>query len=388
MRIAFFTDTYLPNKDGVVTSILTSRSRLEKMGHEVYVFCSGTREAKRENRDPRVFYHASAPFAPYPDYQLALFPFLSRNKLKKLNIDLVHSHGLATMGLAAAVSARAIGKPLVTTFHTLIPEAVHYIARGRRMERLTKSIAWKYVTWYLGLADCIITPSGIVREMLEDHGLRNVYAVPNGIDTRVFNPKVKCSEVKKELGIEGKKMVLNVGRLVKEKNLDVLIKSALIVLEGESDAVFVVAGGGPAEAYYRALVRKEGVEDKFIFKGYLSRDLLAKYYAAADVFAFPSKFETQGLVALEAMACGTPVAGAEYLAIKEIVKSGYNGYLFDPDDHEDCAEKLLKTMRDRSSLSKNARRTATQYSLEKCAEKMVDVYEKAFELFENKGKKR
>lgn len=106
MKIAYYTETYLPNKDGVVTSILIFKKALEDMGHEVYIFAAGDRKAKRENRDKRVFYYTSTPFRPYPMYRIALFPFTSQNKVRKLGIDLIHSHGMATMGLAAVEAAR------------------------------------------------------------------------------------------------------------------------------------------------------------------------------------------------------------------------------------------------------------------------------------------
>ncbi|MGQ9468773.1 MAG: glycosyltransferase [Nitrososphaerales archaeon] len=377
MKIAFFSDTYLPNRDGVVTSILTSRKALEKRGHEVFIFCSGSRQTKDRNTDDRVFYYTSIPFRPYPDYKIAFFPFLSEREVEKLGIQLVHSHGLATLGWAAVWTARSLKLPLITTFHTLIPEAAHYVAKGNRIRRFVKRIAWSYVRFYLKRSDALIVPSKVIKDVLIEHGVeKDIYLIPSGVDVRRFNPKINGEPIRELLGIKDGHLVLYIGRLVKEKNLEVLIKAAPKVLEEFPRCKFIIAGIGPAADYYKNMVLEGNLKESFIFKGHLKDEILKHYYAASDVFVFPSKFETQGLVALEAMACGKPVVGADFLAIKEIVKNGYNGYLFNPDDPDDCAEKIIKTIKERSIMSKNARQTALNYSVDRCIDKLLKVYEK------------
>ncbi|MEM3400122.1 MAG: glycosyltransferase [Candidatus Micrarchaeia archaeon] len=375
MNIAFFTETYLPNTDGVVTSILTTRRALEEMGHEVYIFCAGSRKAKKANQDPKVFYHLSTPFKPYPAYRIAVFPFLSERKVKKLGVEMVHTHGMATMGLSAVQTARMHKLPLVGTFHTLIPKASHYVSKNKRIEAITQRILWGYLKWYFCLCDVVIAPSPTIERELHNHGIRKTIVVPTGIDTERFCLGLDRNRIRKELGLEDKVMVLNIGRMVLEKNLDVLIKASLIIVEEIPDAHFVLAGSGPAFDYYRNLVRSMKLDGIFTFTGIIPSELVPYYYAAADVFVFPSKFETQGIVALESMGCGTPVAGADYLAIKDLVKDGYNGYLFDPDDPEDCAEKVIRTIREREKLVNGARKTAEDYSYKNCVAKLVKVYE-------------
>lgn len=375
MKIAFFTETYLPNRDGVVSSILTTRAALEKEGHEVYVFCAGSKQAKKENKDARAFYHISTAFSPYPDYKLALFPFFSERKVKQLGIDVIHTHGMATMGLAAARTARTLHLPIVGTLHTLIPEAVHYIAHRKTTMALSKRIAWGYLRWYFNLCDRVLAPSSVIKEVMEEHKIKNVSVLPSGINTQRFSTSVDGSGIRKKFGLEQNKIVLYLGRLVKEKNLDLLVRSALIIMEEIPDCRFIIAGTGPAEEYYKKLVKSAGLEGSFIFTSFLKDEDVPEYYAACDIFVFPSKFETQGLVALEAMGCGKPVAGARFLAIKELVRDGYNGYLFDPDGPDDCAEKVIRTMRERNKLSVNARKTAEEYSAENCARKLLKIYE-------------
>ncbi|MEM3437085.1 MAG: glycosyltransferase [Nitrososphaerales archaeon] len=377
MKIAFFSDTYLPNRDGVVTSILTLRKALEERGHEVFIFCSGSRQVKERNLDDHVFYYTSIPFKPYPNYKIAIFPFFSKRKIEKLGIQLVHSHGIATTGWVAIWTAISLNLPILTTFHTLIPEAVHYVAKSNIVRGLIKKIAWDYVRFYLKRSDVVIVPSNAIKDVLIKHGLkREIYVIPTGIDVNKFNPNVNGGLIRKLLGVKDEYLVLYLGRLVKEKNLDVLIKAAPKVLKKLSNCKFILAGVGPAKEYYENMIIKNNVRNSFILQGYIEEEKIASYYAASDVFVFPSKFETQGLTALEAMACGKPVVGADYLAIKEIVKNGYNGYLFNPDDPDDCAEKIIKTINEKSLMSKNARKTALEYSVDKCINKLLAVYEK------------
>ena len=377
MKIAFFTDTYLPNRDGVVISILTFRKALEELGHEVFIFCSGSIQTKERNADDHVFYYKSIPFKPYPDYKVAFSPFLSKREVKKLGIQLVHSHGLATVGWAAVWTACSLNLPIITTFHTLIPEAVHYLAKSNRMKRFIKRISWSYVKFYLKRSDAVIVPSNAIKDLLIKHGLKKeIYVIPSGIDVNRFSPEVNSEPIRELLDIKDGNLVLYVGRLVKEKNLEVLIKAAPKVLKELPNCKFVVAGKGPASEYYKNMVLENNLKESIVFQGYVRDKDLAHYYSASDVFVFPSKFETQGLTALEAMACGKPVVGADFLAIKEIVKDGYNGYLFNPNDPDDCAKKIIRAINEKSIMSKNARQTALEYSVEKCVDKLLKVYKK------------
>jgi 1,2-diacylglycerol 3-alpha-glucosyltransferase len=378
MKIAFFTDTYLPNTDGVVVSIVNFKRELEKEGHEVYVFASGSQKAKKENGDGKVFYYDSATFTPYPQYKVALFPFFSFQKVQSLGIDVVHSHGLATMGLAAAQSARSLRLPSVETFHTLVTEATHYISRQEVVKKTTSRMIWEYLKWYLPLFDSVTCPSNYIGKMLESHGVKSE-VLPNGIDTSRFVPGSDGNAFRQEYKIDDKKqVVLYLGRVAFEKNLELLINSAPLALREDSSSLFVVAGTGPALEHYRHLVKKKGLSDSFVFTGFVPDALLPSAYSAASVFAFPSKFETQGLVALEAMASGVPVVACKQSAASDFVEPGKNGWLFN-DTPEDCASAIVKCAERKQDMSAAARATAEQYSVEKCTGRLLRVYEKVLD---------
>ena len=375
MRIAFYTDTYLPNRDGVVTAVLNFKRELERRGHEVYIFAAGSRKAKQENRDPRVFYHISTPFRPYPQYRIAVFPFLSERTVRRLGIDVIHSHGMAMMGLAADRAAHDLRIPYAATLHTLIPLATHYITRIPTVKMLAKKALWKYLAWYYGRCDAPIAPSHVIKELMEQHGIRGVRVIPNGIDTGRLTPDAPAGPIREWWGLGQKKVVLYLGRIALEKNLEVLIRAALLVAEEEPDVRFLIVGTGPAARYYKELVRKSNVDRYFVFTGFVEDRWVPSYYVSADAVVVPSKFETQGLVTLEAMACGRPVAGSDFLATREIVRDGYNGHLFDPDDPEDCAEKIILTLKEKERLGKNALKTAEEYSIERCTDRLLALYE-------------
>lgn len=365
MKIAFFTETYLPNIDGVVISILNTKKELERLGHEVLIFAAGSRKDKKENKDPKVYFYTSLPFLPYPDYKFALLPYTAERIVRKERVDVIHSHGMGAMGMAALWCSMRTKKPVVGTIHTNIQEATHYVAPAGR--EIMKRIAWRYLRFYFNRCDLTMAPSKFMEKICREKGIRNVVFVPNGIDLKKYRPSKKRKN--------GENRILYVGRLVKEKNLDVVIKSSLLVAEKIKRAKFLIAGKGPAEEYYKNLVRREGVSHLFEFLGLVPFEKIIEIYNSADVFIFPSVFETQGIAAIEAMACGLPVAGARYLAIPDIVEEKKNGYLFDPYDVDGCASAIVKCFEEKNKLRRGALETAKRFSIENCTKELLSVYE-------------
>jgi 1,2-diacylglycerol 3-alpha-glucosyltransferase len=374
MNIAFFTDTYLPNTDGVVTALINYRRELEKRGHEVYVFSPGTKEQKEKNIDPHVYYFTSSSFKPYPDYRIAVFNFFSPLKLiKDLKIDVIHSHGIATTGLAAIQSSHKLGVPALATFHTLAPDAMHYVTKHNQLKNMLQGVAWKYLHWYYSSYKKTLAPSEFARKILESHGVKNAMTMPGGVDMNRFNAKNTGTVARKKLGLEkDEKIVLCLGRVALEKNLEVVIDSAQNVLNLVPETRFVVAGKGPAEQHYKDLVKQKGLDKKFLFTGYVDSELVPSLYAAADVLAFPSEFDTQGLVVLEAMATGTPAVVKKGTAPSEFVRDGENGGVFS--DHFDFHDKIVSALKKRDEFGKAAAEQAKGYEIGLMTEKLIDTY--------------
>jgi len=359
MRIGFFTETYLPNKDGVVRSITETKKALEEKGHEVFIFAPRKINIDEKN----TFLFRSFPFPLYADYRIS-YPLFISSKIAKLKLDVIHTHGMAGIGLAGLRIAKKLKIPIVGTFHTHIPTAVkHYLSR--RFANVTESILWRYMAWYFNQCNGVIAPSEVIREDLERNGIRNIHVIPTGVDIKKFRI---LKNVKKE------RTILYVGRIAKEKNIDILLGSAPHVISKLKGYKFIIVGVGPHLEPFQNDVMTKNLGEYFLFKGRLGDEDLVKEYNKASCLVFPSKFETQGLVAIEAMACGTPVAGSNFLAIKEYVKNGFNGYLFDPDDSRDCADKIMKTIRNRNRLKAGALSTSRQYSINKMAKKLERLY--------------
>jgi len=370
MRIAFFTDTWLPNIDGVVVAITTARMELERKGHEVFVLAAGA-SGKRKSEGVRVFHFPAVAFPPYPAYKLAVFPYPEAEGIvRKSNIDVIHSHGMGPMGVAALFVSAILDKPLIGTLHTNIQEATHYVAPIKPMQKVMKRVAWRYLRWYYNQCDTVVVPSEYMMKECRAHGIRNVQAVSNGIDLKRFKPG-------KRTKWKNRTVVLYVGRMVKEKNLDVVIRAAKRVERKVPNVLFVIVGSGPAEQYYKESVRRHKVEDLFLFTGGVQPKEVPQYYHNADMFIFPSMFETQGLSGLEAMACGLPVAGADYLAIPDIVKTGKNGHLFRPHDAKGCADAILYCLRNRRRFGKNAIESVQSHSIDRSISRLLAIYGKA-----------
>ncbi|MEM4255255.1 MAG: glycosyltransferase [Candidatus Norongarragalinales archaeon] len=372
MKIAFFTDTFYPNVDGVVTTLVNYRNEMQRKGEKVFVFTSGDRKTREENKDNRVFVFHSVRFPPYPQYKIALYPFNSSEIAREKKIEIVHCHALASMGLAAIKTSRDLQVPLLGTFHTMVP-----LAAKKMVGKTAEKILWKAVKVFYDRFDLVTCPTETIRGILREKGVESV-VVPNGVDTEKYNPRVKANVVRNLIAAD--KIVLVAGRISQEKNVDVIVRAASEVLKQTNglNVKFVITGDGPDRKRIEEMAKSEGLWKNFVFTGFVKQEHLPSYYAASDCFATASTFETQGLALLEAMACGKPVVGAKAMAIPEAVRNGKNGFLFPPGDEGACAEKILKILGMNKAgyarMSKNARATAEKFSVPKSTSKMLDIY--------------
>ncbi len=376
LRIAFFTDSFLPARDGVVTSILNFRRELTKRGHEVYIFAPGDEQTQKMAKGLKnVYLIKGMKFKKYPQYSLALLPFSSASKFDEINPDIVHSHTPVIMGTWALYLAKMNKIPIVSTFHTLFTDKAIIKAYATEMAaNFWQKYSWKYARFYYRKCNAVMVPSMAIRKLLSSKHINDTYLVPNGIDTSRFNTKADGKAVRKSL-LKGNKeqIVLCVGRLSTEKKLEVLIRAAQL-LKNESIR-FVFVGTGPAMSSYMKMVERLGLTDKITFTGFVSDRELPMYYAACDIFCMPSTFETQGIVALEAMAAGKPVVAADSLALRDLVQNGANGEKFTPNDSKDCARKIKKVINNVASYKEMAE-TAKSYSVEATTGKLLEVYRK------------
>ena len=367
LRIALFTDSYLPTRDGVVSSILAYKQGLEASGHKMFIFAPEIDGAKKE---AGVFRYASVKFPPYPEYRAAIFPHVSSSLAKKMGIDVVHCKAMITLALSAAWFAKRAKVPAMASVETMIPDGMHYILPIKQAEGIGRAAAWAYLRWLYSNFKLVTAPSRYTQALLAEHRIESEL-LPSPVDTERFMPTNGGAMVKRQLGIEKKKVVLSVGRIVREKNYSFLLRVAERMRS--ENAVFLLVGKGPYLEELRREVACGGLADIVKFSGFVPEELLVDYYNSADAFLFPSQFETQGLTLLEAFACGKPACVLDKTPMSEVVREGANGYKFSLDEKE-CAEKLCACLEKGKKMSSAARSTALDYSIPKCTKKLVGIY--------------
>lgn len=378
MKIAFFSDTYKPNVDGVVTAMENLQRGLEEAGHEVQYFVPSPKNAS--DREAGVHYAPSIPFPPYPQYRGAYFTGKIERECSDWKPDIIHSHAMATMALAARGARKKCRAPLIGTFHTMLPDGVHYITNHEHLTNFGKDLSWKYLRWVYGDFDELTSPSEYVRKLLLEHGIEST-VVPGGIDTKKFSPGAVPKEIGAKMGEEGRKFVF-VGRIVKEKNLDYILELAKTKEWRGAKCQAHIVGDGPyrktLEEKIAGAVAAGAMEPGAIsFEGRLHFDQLVGYYRAADIFIFPSRFETQGLVAIEAMACGTPVAAFDDTAAGEIVSHHKTGaHIALEDSPSQAMEKILHAAEKRKKMADKCRKTALAFDISLYAKRMEKIYKK------------
>ncbi len=226
----------------------------------------------------------------------------------------------------------------------------------------------------------MVAPTDAIRTELLNYApdMKRIEVIPTGVDTARFSPANDGSEVRNKYGLDGEKVLLHLGRIAWEKNLDLVLKGFRKLSAEDRDIRLMIVGEGPAKKHYQKMASELGIEEKTIFTGFVPDADLPQYYAACDAFTIASKFETQGLAALEAMASGKPVAGIDYRAVAELVTPGQDGFLFD-DSPDSCADAMSAALSSGEDVRKNARRKAEAFGMEKSAVKLVDLYKYAVE---------
>jgi glycosyltransferase involved in cell wall biosynthesis len=353
VRIGLVTDTYTPQVNGVTTIVRRIVAALEQAGHEVGVVAPRY-PARARPEGPGELRVPSIPFPPYPAIRLS-WPQsgLVTRFLDALRPDLVHVHTEGPLGLVGRAYALKRQLPLVTSFHTDFPRyARHYGAA------VLEPVVWRWLAWFHGAAALTLTPGDAIQAELARHiGHARVWG--RGVDAREFHPSRRDASWRRWLGGgDATAIVLHVGRLAPEKNLDVLIAAWRAARDrlGER-ATFVVAGEGP---WRRRIVAQLPFVREL---GFLPRGQLATLYASADLCVLPSATETCGLVALEAMASGLPVIAADAGGLRESIRHGESGLLIRPDNAPGFAaaiEELVTLPARRFALAAAARERALE----------------------------
>jgi len=331
VRIALVSDTYVPQVNGVTTVVDRIAKVLREFGHAVVVVAP--RYPGENGAAPDELRIPSAAFPPYPAIRLSApkFGHVARY-LDAFEPQLVHVATEGPLGLTGRRYATQRRVPLVTSYHTNFPQYARHYGVG-----IAEPLVWKWLRWFHRPAVLTQTPGEAVRDELVRRGVGHPVVWGRGVDSEQFHPRRRSSAWRRWLaGGDDTAIVLHVGRLAPEKNIDVLADAWTVAREQiRQRATFVLAGEGPEAR--RLVTRMPWVRQL----GFLDRGRLAEVYASADICVLPSRTETCGLVALEAMASGLAVVAADAGGFRESISHGTTGRLVAPDDVTGFAAEIL-----------------------------------------------
>ena len=374
MRVALFTECYHPIVNGVVVSVATFASALIRQGHDVHIFAP--RYFGYCDREPNVHRLRTLSRPTWTMYPLTL-PFSTnfyKSLLDREPPDIVHAnHPFLTGGEARRV-ARRLTRPLVFTYHTIIRAYAHYVPFP---QPIVRRLAVQISRNYANSASCVIVPTQATADLLRSYGVKTrLEIIPTGLDMHLI-AAVPRQPIRVRYHIpEGVPLVCYSGRLAKEKSLDLLLKAFQQVRKSHPEAHLLLVGGGPWEAAIRECADVLGVADRVRFTGFLSRSDVFDCLAEAEVFAFPSLTDTQGLVVLEAMALGCPAVAVHSGAVVDIIREGVDGLIVSPTAEAlaDGLGRVLASSELRNQLASQAQQRAQEFTAEKMTHRLVAVY--------------
>ncbi len=378
-RVGLFTDVYFPSKNGVSTSVYLLWRELRRLGHEAWIIAPEMPGAEPE---PGVVRVKSVPYPFFEDYRLGL----PSSKVLPTRFEIVHTHVPFTLGLWGLALSQKWRVPHVSTFHTHYEKYAHYVPGLAFLDRHTHIIP-RLARAFYNRVELVVAPTHPVKQLVQRYRIeRPVRVIPTGIDTELLGA---APLPEPDPWPPGRRRLLTVSRLGREKSLDVALR-AFARLAERADAYWVIVGEGPERESLLALARELGVGDRVGFAGAAPYPAVGGYYRRAELFLFASETETQGLVLWEAQAMGLPVVAVAAGGALESVQNGRTGYLVAPGDDAALAEAAARLLADedrRRRFAEEARRFAAARSAPRVAEAMVEAYAEAEAIFQSEPKK-
>ena len=369
MKIAYFTDTFYPEINGVTNTLNNLSSYLQKNNYEYLVFAPDY-DGRRGSNEDNVLRFRGIPPLVNPNSRLALPNYRNvRNAILEFEPDIIHITIELGIGLVGLRVARELNIPIVMSYHTNFDSYLNMYEFGH-----LKRGYWKYINWFHSFAEANLCPSYDTLRTVEKKGFPNAGIWSRGIDSSKFSPSYYSNEVRSRYGWEGKTVFLYVGRLAKEKDLDTLAEAIKIInKEHLNEVVFAFTGEGP----YMKDIEAMGLPNA-MFTGFLQGAELAEVYASSDIFVFPSGTETFGNVLLEAMSSGLPVICTDSGGITDFTTHLENAYVCKYHNAENFAEgmsELLENLPLRNKLRAGGLETAEKRSWDYINDALIAQYE-------------
>jgi glycosyltransferase involved in cell wall biosynthesis len=373
MRIALFTETFVPKIDGIVTTLCETVRHLKSLGHEVLVFApdGGSTGGVTDFEGARIIGMKGHSFPLYPELRLSLPRASMRAQIREFQPDLLHVADPALLGIAAlyyggGTNGGALRLPLVVSYHTDLPAYLRYYGLG-----MLEPHIWRIMRVRHNRATLNLCTSSAMLEQLSQHGIERVALWPGGVDTARFHPGRRSDAMRSQLTSNAPEspLLVYVGRLSPEKDIE-RIKTMLQALPA---ARLALIGDGP----HRKVLERHFADMPVYFAGFLRGEELAAAYASCDVFVMPSQTETLGLVVLEAMSSGLPVVGAGAGGLPELIQDG-TGCLFDSDGEAiDAIRSFLDCPGKREAAGIAGRAFAADHSWKAATLTLVEHYKAA-----------
>lgn len=377
MKIALVTDTYFPRINGVSASTQIFEEEFKKLGHDVHIYAPAFPNYidahDNIHRFPSLYlFFDPEDRLPQPSKDKAMIQQFIDTKY-----DIVHTQTPFSLGGPAVKWARQSGAKVVHTYHTLFTAYVeHYLWFIPKF--LSVSYAKKKSREYCNSCDLVITPSSAMKQEVLSYGVTSpVEVIPTGIRLEQFNGR----DPKRYREIRGfkpeDKILLFMGRVAEEKNIDFILKTVHRLKPRIPNLHFLIAGEGPAKKRLEKMAADLGMQAYVHFVGYLRREDWRDCYAGADLFAFASVTETQGLVVTEAMAAETPVVAVSEMGIKDVMASGRGGITTKLDEGE-FTDAVYRMLTDKGLYNQKKAETlaeAERWSSMAMAKRMIAAYE-------------
>lgn len=380
MKIAFFTDTFLPQINGVAKTLSKFIEYMDKNNIEYRIFAPSFKEKDDYNNVIRA---KSFKFILYPQCRLSLPNYFSISKeLDEFKPDLIHIVTEFNMGLCGLLYAKRNNIPVVSSYETNISQYLEYYHLS-----ILEKPSWKYFKWVHNKCSMNFCPSKDTAELIKNQGFYNSAVWERGIETDNFSPKYKDPSFKKSLNSEDKLLFLYVGRVSPEKDLELFISTAKRLNKKYYDKIhFAIVGDGPSLKELKSIA-----PDNVSFTGFLTGKDLSKAYASSDIFLFTSATETLGFVILEAMASKLAIVSCKAGGVKDNLIDGYNGLACrekNEDDFYTACEKLINNDELRLNLAKNARNYALTKDWNNTFNDLINNYKQILEFKVHSSKYR
>ncbi len=388
MKIAYFSDTFLPHIGGIEVSLLNITSTLSKKGHQIIIFVpkfKGKTKIYKLNKNTTVIPLSTLPVNINSQLKISI-PELQKilNQLKKFNPDVIHFHTSLTIGFMAMLAAKIIKKPLIGTIHYFFTNSYYLeIGTNKFTTGIMKSLyqlVYQYSCFIYGKCDLRLSPSKLLISELKHSGYKkSVKYLPNGIlsEQHILPTEQKIKTIKQKYALKDK-VVIHFGRLSREKKVEIVIQSFSLVSKNNPDASLLIIGDGPAKTSLQKLVVKLNLQNKVVFAGPIEHSQLISsgILGVADVFVTASPMETHPMVVLEAMSFGLPIVAAKESGVTELITD--NGFLVKPGDIKSFAKKTSMLLSDEAlnnKMRESSLKNSQEFSINKICNKLLNFYE-------------